>query len=28
VLIGTALSASSDPDRLLAGLSGVPRRAR
>jgi indole-3-glycerol phosphate synthase len=28
VLIGTALSASSDPDRLLTGLSGVPRRAR
>jgi indole-3-glycerol phosphate synthase len=28
VLIGTALSASSDPDRLLAGLSRVPRRAR
>jgi indole-3-glycerol phosphate synthase len=28
VLIGTALSAASDPDRLLAGLSRVPRRAR
>jgi indole-3-glycerol phosphate synthase len=28
VLIGTALSATADPDRLLAGLSGVPRRAR
>jgi indole-3-glycerol phosphate synthase len=28
VLIGTALSASPDPDHLLAGLSGVPRRAR
>jgi indole-3-glycerol phosphate synthase len=28
VLIGTALSASSDPDHLLAGLTGVPRRAR
>jgi hypothetical protein len=27
-LIGTALSASPDPDHLLAGLSGVPRRAR
>jgi indole-3-glycerol phosphate synthase len=28
VLIGTALSATLDPDRLLAELSRVPRRAR
>jgi indole-3-glycerol phosphate synthase len=28
VLIGTALSAALDPDRLLAELSRIPRRAR
>jgi indole-3-glycerol phosphate synthase len=28
VLIGTALSAAADPDRLLAGLSRIPRHAR